>query len=297
MNTAVSLSIVVAVQHAQDNLAEMVERLRPSRHPNVEFLFCHTTADPDTPRLVSGPENVSVLCGELGSLIPHLWRDGIRAAHGPLVAVTTAHCLPALDWVERLLVTDLTGSAGVGGVIENDPASDAKGWAIFVLRYVSYAPPQAGRAVADLAADNAVYRKDALMHHAVLLEDGFWESSFHRRFAADGLPLRLDPTLRVIHRNRYRAGQFFLQRLRHGRQFGSSRGLGLAPQRRLMLLAAVPMLGAVFLLKILARAARWPGRGLHLLPALPWLVLFLIGWTAGEASGYLASLRSKRATR
>lgn len=297
MNIAVSLSIVVAVQHAQGNLTEIVERLQPWRHPNVEFLFCHTAVDPDTPRLVSESENVSVLCGEPGSLIPHLWRDGIRAARGPLVAVTTAHCLPAPDWVERLLATNLTDAAGVGGVIENDPASDAKGRAIFLLRYVPYAPPQTERVVADVAADNAVYRRDALMHHAILLEDGFWEPSFHRRFTTDGLLLRFDPKLRVIHRNRYRAGQFFLQRLRHGRQFGSSRGLDLAPHRRLMLLAAVPVLGAVFLLKILARTARWPGHGLHLLPALPWLVVFVTGWTVGEASGYLLSLRAKRRPR
>lgn len=297
MNTAISLSVVVAVQHAQDNLVEIVERLRPARHPNVEFLFCHTAADPGTPRLVAAAENVTVLCGKPGSLIPHLWGDGIRAAHGPRVAVTTAHCLPALDWVERLLVTDLTDSAGVGGVIENDPASGAKGWAIFLMRYVSYAPPRTGGAVADIAADNAVYRRDALMHHADLLEDGFWEPSFHRRFATDGLSLRLDPTLRVVHRNRYTAGQFLLQRLRHGRQFGLSRAHGVAPRRRLMLLAAVPTLGAIFLFKLLTRAARWPGRRPHLLLALPWLLLFVVGWTLGEGSGYLASLRSDNAER
>lgn len=291
MNTAVSLSIVVAVQYAQDNLAEMVERLRPSRHPNVEFLFCHTTADPDTPRLVSGAENVSVLCGEPGSLIPHLWRDGIRAARGPLVAVTTAHCLPALDWVERLLVADLTASAGIGGVIENDPASDAKGWAVYLLRYMRYAPPQQAREVAEIAADNAVYRRQEIVRHDDLLrKKGFWEPSFHARFAADHLSLRLDPTLRVVHRNRYTVRQFMGQRWAHGREFGLARARSADPLRRVFLAAFSPAIPFVYFGKLCKWILGKKEYRLYFLKAMPWFVLFMLSWNAGEIYGYFLSI-------
>src|SRR5262249_10678294 len=147
--------------------------LRPASHPEVEFLFCHAPADPDEPSLVSDEDNVRVLCNQQSSLIPHLWRDGILAAQGDLVATTTAHCIPAPDWVETLLGADLAGVA-LGGTLENDPEADARSNAIFRLRYAAYASPQAKREVHELAADNAVYRRPALLRHKDLLPRRFW---------------------------------------------------------------------------------------------------------------------------
>ena len=121
----IKLSIVVAVQHAQSNLPEIVRTLRPASYPEVEFLFCHTLADPDVPSLLGDQGNVRARCSSQGSLIPHLWRDGILAARGDLVATTTAHCIPDADWVEKLLSADLDNAAR-GGAIEGDPEADAR---------------------------------------------------------------------------------------------------------------------------------------------------------------------------
>src|SRR5436190_16079474 len=95
--------------------------LRPSDHPEVEFLFCHGSADPDVPALVGKEGQVSILRSLAASLIPHLWRDGILVARGERVATTTAHCIPAPDWVEALLAADLNQTAVLGGTIENHP--------------------------------------------------------------------------------------------------------------------------------------------------------------------------------
>src|SRR5262249_26150842 len=264
--------------------------LDPSRHTDVEVLVCHTDADPDVVHRIDRADNVKIVPGERASLIPHLWRDGIRVARGPAVALITAHCVPEANWIDRLLAVDLSQHAGIGGVIVNDPAGDAKGEAIFLLRYLRYSPPQIERSVHDIAADNAVYQRDQLLQHPDLLADGFWEPLFHRRFAARGLALRLDPMLRVVHKNRYTTGQFLVQRMRHGRQYGEARALGLRPLWRWLLLVGSPALGGVFLAKILLRTSRWPGRRLRLVSALPWLVIFVIGWTICEARGYAHSI-------
>lgn len=288
---SVPLSIVVAVQFAQDNLPELVEQLDPPGHPGVEFILCYTDADPKAPGLVAGYENLRTVRGQSGSLIPQLWRDGIMAAKGAAVAVTTAHCIPNADWVDRLMSCDISAYAGVGGAIEIDPLSDSKGWAVFLLRYTGYAPPLEGGAVDDIAADNAVYRRDAVLRHSDLLEQGFWEPSFHRRFQADGLQLYLDPALVVRLRNRYTTAQFAGQRFRHGKEFGLERALALPKSRRLFLLLISPLLPLLVLGK-LARAAFNKGLGFPgYLRALPWLVLFVLAWTTGEAAGYLNSLR------
>ncbi len=289
----VKLSIVVAVQHAERNLPEIMRALQPASHPEVEFLLCHTPADPDEPLLVSDQDNVRVLYSHQGSLIPHLWRDGILAAQGDLVATTTAHCIPAPDWVEKLLGADLSGVA-LGGTIENDPEADARSKAIFLLRYAAYAPPQAKREVHELAADNAVYRRADLLRHKDLLQRGFWEPSFHSRFRAEGLRLELDPRLKVMHRNRYSARQFIGQRLSHGREFGFTRARHRPFLQRAVLTLLAPGVFLVLLGRILLAARRKPELHNQLATGSFWLAIFTLAWVAGEASGYCTSLGARQ---
>jgi hypothetical protein len=288
-----SLSVVIAVQMAQQNLPEIMRHLACERHPEVEFLVCYTDADPDVPRLLENQGNIRMLQGLPGSLIPQLWRDGILAAHHATVAITTAHCIPDEDWLQCLLQTDLQGVAGIGGVIENHPDSDARGWAIYMLRYISFAPPQAARRIEEIAADNAVYRRTAILQYQDLLQKGFWEPSFHARFRAAGLFLALDPRLRVTHHNRYSAWQFFGQRFAHGREFGLARADQLQWFKRILLIALSPLLPLVFLRKIVAAVRRQPQHRRRLGRAFPWLCFFLLGWGLGEARGYMESIAQR----
>lgn len=290
-NQVPNLSIIVAVQQADANLPEIIQHLRPDRHSDVEFLFCHTDADSMTPDRLPDLENVNVVRSVAGSPIPVLWRDGIVAAKAEIVAVTTAHCIPADDWVDHLKKADLTETVGIGGVIENHGASDGKGWAIFMLRYLPFSPPQTARITGDIAADNAVYCRAEILRHGDLLSDGFWEPSFHARFSADGLVLRIDPGLRTYHRNRYGAKEFATQRLVHGRAFGLARVRDADAQQRWFRLATVPLLPAVFFLKILSRVFRHKNTLAHLPVALPWLIFFVLAWIAGEAAGYLDGIK------
>src|SRR5258706_2834144 len=101
VNAAPKLSVVVAVQHSKANLPDILDALEPGAHPDVEFIFCHSATH--APRRSGiGEGNAAELYGGPDALIPHLWRDGIRAAMGTWVATTTAHCIPAPDWVARL---------------------------------------------------------------------------------------------------------------------------------------------------------------------------------------------------
>jgi hypothetical protein len=289
-----TLSIVVGIQHAQDNLPDILRALRPAAHPQVEFLFCHTLADPDVAALVGNDGRIRTITGPRGSLIPHLWRDGILVALGDRIATTTAHCVPVVGWVEALLTAELGPAAAVGGTIQSDPKADAKAQAIFLLRYAAFAPPQAARQVHELAADNALYRRSDLIRHRDLLQLGFWEPSFHDRFRAEGLGLALDPSLQVIHRNRYSARQFLGQRLAHGREFGLARARARPFLHRLLLVLAAPAVFPLLWYRILRRVIDQPSSRQPSATAWLWLAVFLLAWVVGEASGYLASLKVKK---
>lgn len=293
MEAAIKLSIVVGVQHAQDNVVEILGALAPGLHPQVELLFCYTAADPDVPALVAAQPQVRVVRGPAGSLIPHLWRDGIMAARGEQVATTTAHCVPTADWVDRLIAADIDNTA-VGGVIENDANADAKARAVFLLRYAAFAPPETKRYVPDLAADNAVYRRSDLLRHDDLLRLGFWEPSFHSRFRAEGIRLLLDPALRIIHRNRYTAREFIAQRFAHGKEFGLSRGRGRSLARRLLLIFLAPGIFPVLMYRRVTGSRQKPELRKQLKGAWVWLAIFTLAWAAGETCGYFTSLKGRR---
>ena len=293
MTAPTKLSVVVGVQHAQDNIPDIVRALDPASHLEVEFIFCHTPADPDVPSLIGSQNNVRAVCSPGGNLIPHLWRDGILAARGEFVATTTAHCVPSPEWVWRLLAAICDGTA-TGGTIANDLEADAKAKAIFLLRYAAYAPPQDKREVRDLAADNAVYLRLDLLRHQDLLQRGFWEPSFHRRFRAEGIRLELNPALQVVHRNRYSARQFIAQRLAHGREFGLTRARARPVLQRLLLVLLAPGAFPILLGKVLLITQRRPELRNQIVTAGFWLTVFSLAWVIGEMSGYLASLKPRQ---
>jgi len=287
------LSIVIAVQRAEANLPAIREALQTQNHPKVEFIFVHARPAESAQRQDDGLGNVVDLFADGNALIPELWRDGIRVAAGTWVATTTAHCVPAPDWVARLQDCTADPAAAVGGMFENDAQASAADWAIFLLRYAKFASPQNARIVSDVAADNAIYRRDLITVEQDLLRNGFWEPAFHARFVARGYRLRLEPTILVTHRNRYRAREFFAQRIAHGRRFGRDRAAQLTWPRRIGLLLAAPLLPWLFLRKIRRNALGHPTCAPHLASASGWLLFFLCGWGWGEGLGYLDAIRGK----
>ena len=156
------------------------------------------------------------------------------------------------DWVEALLTADLDNAALGGHDRKRSKSRCKSSERSSCLRYTAYAPPQVKREVRDLAADNAVYRRSDLLRHQDLLQRGFWEPSFHRRFRAEGICLELDPSLRVVHRNRYSARQFIAQRLAHGREFGLTRARARPVLQRMLLALMAPGIFLVLLGRILS---------------------------------------------
>lgn len=288
MKKEYALSIVIAIQHAQANVPEILKSLNPGSYLQVQFLFCSTKADPEVSTLIGNHRNVFDLQCASGSLIPELWRDGILAAKAERVALGTGHCIPDTNWVNQLLALDMSEFPGIGGVIVNDQRSNSRDWAIYILRYISFAEPQQKREIHEIAADNAIYRREDVLKHADLLKIGFWEPSFHARFRQADMTLRLEPELRVIHRNRYTSWQFFVQRLAHGKEFGLARARLISRSRRLLLILLSPLLPLLFLKRIISTVSIHGKFKPKLFTSSPWLLFFLLAWGLGEARGYLS---------
>jgi hypothetical protein len=279
-----TLTVVVAVKDASANLEELSARLASAASPEVQLLFMF--AGPPPAGWV-GPPGSETVSSPASRLIPELWRDGIMHARGKHVALTTAHCIPSPDWVPALLAANLSANVGVGGPIELDPRCSAVHKGIYLLRYLAFAPPQRARVVADIAADNAIYRRAEIMEHPDLLAKGFWEPSFHRRFADKGLSLSIDPAIRVGYRGRELAGAFAHHRLQHGREYGESRSRETPLLQRVGYLLASPLVPFIIATRVTRRAFRSNVYARALPLASPWLLWFIASWSVGEFSGYL----------
>lgn len=285
------LSVVIAVKGAAENLAAVLERLACARYPEVQFCFaCAGAAPPILPR----DSNCEILEGPARALTPELWRDGILRAKAERIALVTTQCIPAPDWIETLLRADLQVYAGVGGAIDLSASCGPAQRAIYLLRFSSYVPHKEKRVVADIAADNAIYRTASIRMHADLLEKGFWEPSFHRRFAEQGLTLLFDPSLLVAYSGREKPLRFAGQRFSHGREYGSSRANDALFIRRLGWVLASPLIAPLIFARVIARASSHPRLRRTLPSAVLWLMLFTVAWSLGEGRGYVDALISKR---
>lgn len=282
-----TLSIVIAVKDAAANLDAIVARLSPV--PNeVEIIFAVAGEIPSV--LKNVPSGWTVRPALADTLIPYLWANGIRGASGDWVALTTAQCIPAADWVQHLLTLDRTGRVAVGGALANDEAASAVNWAIYFLRYSAFMPQGTAGIRDEIAADNALYNRAAILRYPDLLAGGFWEPSFHAKFRAGGDVIAFDPTLIVEHHGLVSWPAFTLQRFAHGREYGRARSRGEPSWRKLALLAASPLVPLILWFRIRARVAHDGDCSGKFGKAAPWLAGFILAWSLGEALGYVASL-------
>ena len=277
------LSIVVAVKDGAVNLPALLSALNQDDQTEV-ILACAGPSADAAELATSYPAD---------TLVPTLWSEGIKRAKSRKVALTTAQFVPDHRWLSRLHAVDLDRWAGIGGAIDNDPRASARHWAIFFLRYSAFAPPLQGGETDEIAADNAVYDRIEILKHPDLLDQGFWEPSFHRRFRAAGRKLSLDPQMVVIHHGTVTAESFAEQRYLHGRAYGIERTEGGSMMRNLLLLASSPFVPPLLLARIVSRIARKPAYRRKLITSFPWLVRFTLAWARGEAGGYASTLSAR----
>jgi hypothetical protein len=193
----------------------------------------------------------------------------------------------APDWLHTLRRADLSDEvAAVGGAFDPPKSLGPAAWATYFLRYGVYLGYRERQPVADLAADNAAYRRADLERHREQWEDGFWEPEIHRRLLAEGRRLLFEPRLRVEQRGSFGVGNFCRQRRHHGRRYGAHRLRGRGSAEKLARIATSPLIPPVLLAKVARRILPHRPYRTAFLTALPALALFVCAWALGEAEGY-----------
>ncbi len=282
------LSIVIGANNARSTIRECLTVLQNQlTGGEVEIIVVDNSTDGATEIVSKQFPGVRLIRSPESAFIPELWEIGINHSMGEIVALTTAHCVPKENWLAEISQAHDSFYPGIGGAIEIEESSGWIDWAVYFCRYSRYMLPFAKERVTDFAADNASYKRWALESCREQRRKGFWEPFIHAELIRAGYELLLSPEIVVYHKRSFSLPGFMEQRFWHGRQFGSERTANLSLIKRLIYIMAAPLIPVLFLWRIIRRALAKKRHIGKLLLCSPLLILFLLCWATGEASGYL----------
>jgi glycosyltransferase involved in cell wall biosynthesis len=287
-NVRPRISVVVASHNAGPNIADCLKVINASSFQReTEIIVVDNSKDGTDAIIQREFPSVKLVRCDQGKLIPELWEIGIVCSRGDIVALTSAHCIPAKNWINEILQAHQDPYEGIGGAIENDSRGGWISWAIYFCRYSSYMLPFSARVVSDFAADNASYKRSALDACRSARQQGFWETFIHAEMARMGAKLLLMPAIVVQHRQSFSFTSFMSQRFRHGRRFGIERGRHLSFSSRMALVAMSPFIPVLLFWRITRRVVTRKRHFARYFFVTPILALFLLSWSAGELTGYV----------
>jgi len=286
-----SLSVVVASHNAHASIEVCLSALA-AQHPveEAEIIVVDNSTDGTTEIIRQQFPHVRLVVSPPSVLIPELWAIGIRQTKGDIVALTTAHCVPAKDWLSCIRQAHESPAAAVGGAIENLKSASVVDWAVYLCRYSRYMLPLQESFVSEIAGDNASYKRAYLDRYPHTWRQGFWEPTVHAEFRRVGLPLLLAPSIVVCHMKSFGLWSFIRQRFQHGIRFGQWRASHLVGVQRIVYRVCFPVIPFLLLARIGRQVLAKRRHRRQFLVSLPLLVLFLLSWAAGEVTGSLRGL-------
>jgi hypothetical protein len=287
---APDLSVVVIVVTGAGTLARCLEALtfRPPA-VSMETLVVFDETDREVADLARRFSRVDWMGTPSGSTVPQMRARGLARARGQVVALIEDDCLVAPGWPAAVLSAHATPEAAIGGVVEPDQYRRGLDWAVYFCEYGRFLPPfrPGADVVRRLAGNHVTYKREALAAIDVAAEDGFVDVFVHDAWRRAGLPLRADETLVVRNVNQWRVADVTVAPFHHGRAFAGRRARQQSPVVRVARLLATPVLPVVLAGRIIRDVASTRRFARRLVPAFPWIVLFVMSWSIGEAAGLL----------
>jgi glycosyltransferase involved in cell wall biosynthesis len=282
------LSVVVAAADVENTIEDCLAAFQASTENMAAEIVVVDASRDDTLRRVARFPAVRTITAPPGTLVPGLWLRGLQAGRGRFVAFSTGYCRVGVAWAETMVAALSAGAAGAGGGFTLARWTASSTWAVFFLRYAKFIEERMGSGpiAGDIAADNAAYRRVAIVGIEPGPADGFWEVEIHealRRRGGGLVEVRGAPAEIA---GSARPRRVIAERFRHGRRFGAWRGR--TPIARARIVAAAPLVPLI----LAARAGRqvWPVAQyrVRFIGALPWMLVFAGAWALGEAAGAIA---------
>jgi hypothetical protein len=213
---------------------------------------------------------------------------GIRKARAPIVALTEDHSYPDERWAELFINAHKQPYAVVGPSMCNGNPDSMLSWADFYQAYGEWTPPVSSGPIRHLPGHNSSYKRDILLEFGGDLETLMEaESVLHRHLQAKGYELYLESGTRTSHLNFDTWSAWIPARYYTGRQFASTWAHSWSWPRRLLFIAASPLIPWVRLWRVQSRVRSRQTFGFYV-RLLPVMFSGLLVEGVGHMLGYAA---------
>ena len=285
------MSVVLPAVSGGTRLADCLAALEPQAEASdLEILVVSRLPVGEAEAIAERFPRARTIRGE-GLTIPQMRARGIQAARAPIVAILGEHVRPGAGWAAAMLAGHVAapGAAAVGGSVAEPERSAGAGFAAFLAEYAEHLSPMREGPVQSLSGVNVSYKRFAIDAHRDLFSAGVWETLVHEALLAGGLGFHCEKGAEVRVARAYEFPSFAAEKLRIARSYAGMRASKSGLPGRLRVAAGVVVLPEVVLLRIFWRVlSRRPIRGpFALLPALPFLLVYVGAWTLGELAGAL----------
>ena len=289
-DTSPELSVIVIVLGGGAHLVRCLEALARQRGaPTMEVVIPRDTrlrdGDAESLRAIFPGVRFAELPGRQS--FAALRTAGVKAARGRIVAITEDQCIPPESWCANVVAAHAEPRGAVGGPVDKHQPDKIINWAIYLRELGTYMPPVAEGPSESLTDCNVSYRREALDEIAPVWAVEFHEPEVHSALRERGKTLWLSPTMLTWQQREIIFGPAIRERYEFGRLYGGLRVAHLSGIRRLLMIAAMPLLPLLMVWRVLhgvIRKERYIGA---CLAALPYLILFAAVWSWGELVGYV----------
>lgn len=282
------LAVVIPFVNGRDDLDGALDALEStSQSTPLEAIVVNRHAPVAVRGLTNGRPWVRVLQVEPDCTIPEMRARAFRVATAPSVAVIEDHVRVPPGWARALLTAQTPETPVVGGAVENAATTRTVDWAAFLCEYSHCLPPIPSGSVRSITGNNTIYPRALLERYRGVVESGGWENRLHDAIRNDGIALTCRPDIVVGHKMHYSVTLYLSQRYLYSRSYAGDRSLGLGFANRCVRAASCAVLPVLLLARIISRVWSKPSYRSHLAKSLPLLMLFVVGWAAGEFVGYL----------
>ncbi len=295
--TQPALSVVIASWSGKEALTRCLESLMPQAGTAEVIVAFRGVSDLATllgsrflaVRFVRGPADASVFL---------LRALGVHETRGRLIAMLEDHSAVCAGWAEAILNAYSAANMICGGPIENDAKSSAYDWALYFAEYGVYMPPVPAGETPILSGVNIAYDRETLLSCRRVWESVFYETDVNTALARAGHKLYMLPEACVTSRLRMPMREAMEHLFIGGVHFGNFRKGQSGPFVRRLWIIAAPAVPLVLLLRIIRlTVTRRPARLLQIIRALPYLLLLLGAWSAGEARSYARGATAHRLSK
>ena len=270
---APSMEVIVPYLNHVDGIDEM-----KSAFPNVNYL---PVASPDMSDYQGGGREHHDI----------IRAHGLNVATGRIIALLEDCGLPKEDWARSVVKAHESEFAGVGGAIENG-VDNALNWSVFFCDFSRYQNPvPAGET--DFASDaNTSYKSEDLNSIKPVWQESFREVVVNHALAENGRKVALDPSI-VAFQNRkgLNFGDALKERYVWGKSYAATRNKSLTLPKRLFYAALSPILPLLLFVRHAGLAKNRQHNFGAFVRAAPITIVLLLGWSIGEAIGYIAGVK------